>query len=204
VFSVVGIFVTMAIKPIVGSALQVPLFHGLAEQQMSEIVEHAERVIYQPGEALIQDGDHGDAAILVISGRATQFNALSSTNPYQTIAPGSMVGEMAMLIDTVHHLTVVADEPIKALKFHRPMVEGLMAQHPSLADHFISRIAERLKDLAAEMRAAISNTETQDLIPAEDDPSVLASGRASPSAGAGRLRERPSNPAAVPPASPVN
>ncbi len=179
----------MTIKPIVGSALQVPLFHGLAEQQISEIVRRAERVVYQPGEALIQDGDHGEAAILVISGHATQFNALSRTNPYQAIAPGTLVGEMAMLIDTVHHLTVVADESIKALKFHRPMIEGLMTEDPSLADHFISRIAERLSGLAAEMRAAISPTKDQGLSGADRHAPAAPSERSS-------SRDLPSSPAA--------
>ena len=146
----------MSLMPMVGAALKVPLFHGLEPDQMSELVRRAERVVYEPGDALIQNGDKGDAAILVITGRATQFNAFSTTHPYDPINPGSLVGEMAMLVETTHHLSVVADEPIKALKFHRSMIEATMAEDPRLADHFVSRIASRLTDLAAEMRAMMA------------------------------------------------
>ncbi len=146
----------MTLQPIIGSALKVPLFHGLEPEQMSELVQRAERVVYEPGEALIQNGELGDAAILVVTGRATQFNAFSSTHPYDPIGPGSLVGEMAMLVETTHYLSVVADEPVKALKFHRAMIEAFMGEDPRLADHFVSRIASRLNDLAAEMRATIA------------------------------------------------
>lgn len=159
----------MSSEIVLGSALQIPLFHGLAEHQMSEIVRRSDRVTYQAGEKLTYDGERGEAAILVFSGQATQFNPLSKTHPYRTITPGTLVGEMAMLVDAIHHLTVVADAPIKALKFRRSMIESLMAEDPALADHFVSRIAERLKKVAEEMRAALASAEDK---PAFSAPST--------------------------------
>lgn len=195
----------MTVKPIVGSALQVPLFHGLGSEQMSEIIRRAERVVYEPGEALIEDGEKGDAAILVISGRATQYNALHSTHPYGPVGPGFLVGEMAMLIETVHHLTVIADEPIKALKFHRPMIETLMGEDPRLADHFVSRIASRLNNLAAEMRAMVTSSEQHDLgAPAAMQALGDASNPASPTSSPASFEGLPSSSAAEPPTFPVN
>ena len=153
------------VERLIGSALKVPLFHGLAPHDMSQLVSRAERVLFQPGDALIRNGEMGDAALLVITGRATQFNAYTSTRPYEPIGPGSLVGEMAMLIETTHHVTVVADETIKALRFSRPMIETLMAEQPNLADHFVRRIATRLNGLADEMRAAL-NTKSGPQTPA--------------------------------------
>lgn len=196
-------FFTMTLKPIIGSALQVPLFHGLGANQMSEIVRRAERVVYEPGEALIEDGEKGHAAILVISGRATQFNAFSTTHPYDSIGPGSLVGEMAMLVETTHHLTVIADEPIKALKFHRPMIEALMGEDPRLADHFVARIASRLNDLAAEMRAMIAPSEQH-----ASDRTPVAPTTAAPEPAPGALpvsfESRSTTAPIEPPTYPVN
>lgn len=205
-FGLVGFF-TMTHKPIVGSALQIPLFHGLDAEQMSEIVRRAEHVQYEPGEALIEDGEKGEAAILVISGRATQFNAFSTTRPYDPIGPGSLVGEMAMLVETVHHLTVIADEPIKALKFHRPMIEALMGEDPRLADHFVARIASRLNDLAAEMRAAVDPMEQRAPSATADTRThaLLSSTEQPPSASpAPRTFEGLTSSADEPPSFPVN
>jgi len=145
--------VVMAIQKLMGAALKVPLFDGLQPRQMNEIVQRAERVIYRPGEALIRQGEIGDAAVLLITGRATCILSLAASSRYELFDSGSLIGEMAMLIKTEHVSTVIADEEIRALRFPRTMIEMLMAQDPDIADHFVRRIASRLNGLAAEMRA---------------------------------------------------
>ena len=64
-----------------------------------------------------------------------------------------MVGEMAMLIDTTHTATVVALEPIKAMKFSRASVLAVMHDDPDIAAHFVGKLTARLQSLAAELRA---------------------------------------------------
>lgn len=159
----------MSIERMVRSTLSVPLFYGLDPEQMSALLDKAERVTYQPGEHLIETGEFGDAAIFVVSGRATQFNPLSSLDPHDPVEPGALVGEMAMLVETQHHLTVVADEPMKAVKFTRAMIQAEMADDPSLADHFVRRIASRLSDLAVKMRALDSASQRQTAGPHASD-----------------------------------
>lgn len=148
----------MSDDPELGSAFRVPLFHGLDRTRMENLARRAERVIYQPGDPLIEAGDHGDAAILIVAGRATEINRLSGSDRYKQLTVGALIGEMAMLVETVHHVSVIADEAIKAVRFPRTMVNEMMADDPELADHFVRRIASRLSDVANEMRAVDSGT----------------------------------------------
>lgn len=143
----------MAIEKLMGAALRVPLFHGLQPQQMSEIVHRANRIIYQPGDMIFRQHEIGDAAILIVTGRATSISTHTGQHAYDAVAPGSLIGEMAMLIETEHLTTVVADDVVRALRFPRAVIQDLMAEDPDLADHFVRRIASRLNGLASEMRA---------------------------------------------------
>lgn len=119
---------------------------------MAELLNRAEPVHFQPGETLIAHGDFGDGALFIISGRATQYDYHSTMQSYTQLGPGSLVNEMAMLIETQQFQTVVADEPIKAAKFRRDMIQSMMLAIPEMADFFVQRIAARLGDLAQEMR----------------------------------------------------
>lgn len=148
----------MSLDRLVGSALKVPLFYGLPEAQMSALLHRAERVVYYPGEYLIESGTFGDAAFLIVSGRGSEIHPLSPTQRFEPVAPGALVGEMAMLIETQHHVDVIADETIKAVRFSRELIQTMMAESPDLADHFVRTIARRLSDLAAEMRHVSSGS----------------------------------------------
>lgn len=155
----------MSANRLIGSALKVPLFYGLPEDQMSALLNRAERVVYYAGERLIESGTYGDAAFLIVSGRGSEIHPLSPTQRFEPIGPGALVGEMAMLIETQHHVDVIADETIKAVRFSRTLIQAMMAESPDLADHFVRTIAGRLSDLAAEMRDASRLTDT-DRMPA--------------------------------------
>lgn len=136
-----------------GSALKVPLFYGLDEGRMAKLLARATPVAFGAGETIIEAGEFGDCAMMVISGHATEYNAFSPLHPYTSIGPGALIAEMAMLIETQHHHSVIADSALKVLQFTRSDIEDLMGDDPVLADHFVQSIAGRLNNLAKEMRA---------------------------------------------------
>ena len=72
--------------------------------------------------------------------------------PRQPVEPGSLVGEMAMLIEHDYRITVVACSSIRALKITRAQMQAHMLAAPSLAEHFVGRISSRLSRVAVELR----------------------------------------------------
>lgn len=143
----------MAIDPVSASLLRLDVFQGLKPLQITEIARRAERIVYKPGQILIEDGAAGDAAVIVVAGEAVRTRAPMSANDVEeAIEPGSMLGEMAMLIETDYTSTVIAKGAVRALRITREAMLAMMLEDPSLADHLVAKMARRLEDIASDLR----------------------------------------------------
>ena len=143
----------MAIDALVKPFLRLPLFQGLKPLQLTEIVRRADRVVYKPGDTLIQEDKTGDGAIVVVSGEAARLSGPDDGSPAETIVEGSIIAELAMLVESVHSATVVARTQVRALKISREDMHAQMADDPRLAEHMMGKIASRLRRLAFEVKA---------------------------------------------------
>lgn len=143
----------MAIDALVKPLLRLPLFQGLKPLQLTEIVRRAGRIIYKPGDVLIREDDVGDGAIIIVAGEAFRVPHDGDTSPAEAVPEGSMVAELAMLVETVHSATIVARTPIRALKINREDMHELMGEDAQLGEHMMTRIASRLSNLVREIQA---------------------------------------------------
>lgn len=129
----------------------VALFEGLTGEQLAAIAKSAERIVFKPGDKIIEDGTDSGAAFLVVSGEARLLETGDSDEP-MTVEPGSLLAEMSMFIDSEPSATVVATSAVRALKLDRLAMLDRMTADPTLADHFVAAISGRLKDIADELR----------------------------------------------------
>ncbi len=142
----------MAIDALVQPLRCVALFHGLRPLQITEIARRAERIVYRPGDTIIAEDEEGDAAVLIVSGDAVQISGPEHDGMPIAIEPGSLVGEMAMLVETQHSATVIARGQVRALRITREEMHEQMQNDPAVADHLMHKIAGRLSHLANELR----------------------------------------------------
>ena len=133
---------------------RVGLFQGLTSLQITEIWRRSERVVWRAGEAIITAGDSGDAAFVIISGAAERVSGPELAGGTQPVRPGSLVGEMAMLVETEHSSTVRAAGAVRTLKITRAALLAQMGEDPDLAEHFVAAITGRLRVLADALRRA--------------------------------------------------
>ena len=131
--------------------VRVPLFNGLSKSQLQALADAAERIAIDSGKTIIAEDQPGDCAFLLVKGQAARLEGTGRAT--ETLPLGTMVGEMAMLIATTHTATVVAIEPIKALKFTRAALLAVMQEDPDIAAHFVTKLTARLEILARELRA---------------------------------------------------
>lgn len=143
----------MAIDALVKPFLYLPLFKGLKPLQITEIVRRADRIVYRPGDVIIEDDQPGDAAIVIISGDAVRTTGLEPGAAAEPVPEGAIIGELAMLIETVHSATIIARGPVRALRISRSEMHAQMADDPQLAEHLTQQIAARLSRLASEILA---------------------------------------------------
>ena len=142
----------MAMDALVKPFLLLPLFKGLKPLQLTEIVRRAERIVYRPGDVIIEEDRHGDAAIVIVSGEAVRVTGLEPGAAAEPIPEGAIVAELAMLVEMVHSATIVARTPVKALRLTREDMHAQMADDPKLAEHLTEQITARLQRLALEIQ----------------------------------------------------
>jgi CRP/FNR family transcriptional regulator, cyclic AMP receptor protein len=147
----------MSNESLVAPLLRVRLFQGLSPRQLGDIARRAERIMYRTGALITEEGDAADAAVLIVSGETERIGA----GLREPVAPGSLIGELAMLIEHTYGSTVVARGPVKALKITRSMMHDLMLRDQALAEHMVERVSSRLSGLLGEMKSVDAGLEQQ-------------------------------------------
>lgn len=141
----------MALDALVRPLLDIAIFRGLKPLQLTEIVRRAERTVYQPGQVLIEENAEADAAIVIVSGECMRVSGPDMRSRAEPVSAGSLLAELAMLIETQHTSTVVARTQVRALRLPRAELHEIMAADADMAEHFVSKISGRLHAMHAEL-----------------------------------------------------
>jgi CRP-like cAMP-binding protein len=143
----------MAIDLVLESLRRVPLFAGLTSEQIAEVGRGAQRRAFRKGEVIAAAGEPGDGAYLILLGdavsRTGRDGARGTTKP---VDPGSLVGELAMLVEHNYGTTVVAQGWVDCLKLERSMLHDQMRTDPGIAERIAEAIRGRLTLVAAELQ----------------------------------------------------
>ena len=126
----------MAIDALVKPLLQLPLFRGLKPMQITEIVRRADRIVYRPGDVIIEEHAEADAAIVLVEGEAVRVSGPDLSGRAEPVQVGSLLAELGMLIETQHSSTIVARTAVNAMRIPRTEIHEMMAEDPAIADHF--------------------------------------------------------------------
>ncbi|MCU0955220.1 MAG: cyclic nucleotide-binding domain-containing protein [Hyphomicrobium sp.] len=165
----------MAIDAFVQAMLKLEIFQGLKPLQITEIARRAYRVVYKPGDFIIRQDEDGDAAVIVVSGDAVRISGPGLSEPAEPVPQGSLLGEMAMLIETQHTSTVIARNTVRALRISREELQAQMADDSSLADHFVQRITARLSTVLESLKAIDALVVEASMVPAPASRTGIAS-----------------------------
>ena len=141
----------MVADKVIAPLLRVPIFMGLHAPQLSGIARDAEKIAFRADSTITQAGVVGDGAYLIVSGVAVRQPSVS-TEAAEPIEPGSLIGELAMLVDHVYGATVRAQGRVTCLKILRSALLQQMERDPDLAEHFSNILTARLMHVSAEMR----------------------------------------------------
>lgn len=142
----------MARDTLIHALRQITLFDGLSPMQITEIARRADRIVFKPGSAISTAHRPADGAIILVSGKAERIAGPGLQTAPQLLPAGTIVTEMAMIIDTTPTSTVIAVTQVRALRIGREDIHELIAEDPSLGDHFMAKAAGRLNEIAAHMR----------------------------------------------------
>lgn len=129
-----------------------PIFKGLSEKQLGLIVNAGEKAFFEAGENLISKDERGGIAFLIMTGSARCLQFPGAPAASGNIEPGSLVGELAMLVDTVHPFTVQARDRVRALALKREALKQAMEREPAIAQLISNNLVLRLQNFASDLR----------------------------------------------------
>ena len=139
------------LDPKIGLLENLPIFKGLSQKQLGLIVGIATKAFFNSGENLITRDNRGDSAFLIMTGSARCLHFPGAPSE-ERVGPGALLGELAMLVDTVHALTVQAAERVRALAIHREALRLAMMQEPDIAQKISDNLLMRLQSFAQDLR----------------------------------------------------
>jgi len=143
------------LKDEVQTLRQVPLFAGVAPAKLKLLAFASDRVSYRSGEILFHQGDPGDAAYVILEGKA---DILADANGGQIkiaeLSDNAIVGEIAILCDVSRTATVKAAGPLEALRIRKDDFLKLLADYPDMMLEILRSLAQRLTRTTSELTEA--------------------------------------------------
>lgn len=130
----------------------IALFHGLSSGQLSAIAAKGEKEFFNGGHTIVKARSKFKAAYLILSGTVETRPTKKSGLQPESYDAGSLVGEMAMLTDTVAAIDIVAAERVRALAISREALYEVLEKNPEIAFHLADKVTERLLQVSHDLR----------------------------------------------------
>jgi CRP-like cAMP-binding protein len=129
---------------------QIPLFSGLAFDQLAQLQAHAVVKHYLPGEIILHEGERLPAQLFtVLSGRIGVKKTASTGKEtiLRTLPAGELFAAPALLGNGSAPATVVAEQDCQILTIERTALLEMIQNAPDLALQIIAVLTERLQHL---------------------------------------------------------
>jgi CRP-like cAMP-binding protein len=134
----------MTIQDDITFLARVPTFAHLEFSALQIVAMGSETKHLADGETLFRAGETTDAGYVIQAGalKLITHDPVRS-DPSITFGPGALVGELALLTETVHPATAIAVEPTVVLRISRSLFRKVLEGFPESARLIRDRIAER-------------------------------------------------------------
>ena len=147
----------MSIKEEVEVLRNIPLFAKLEPAKLKLLAFTSERLTYEGGQPLFQQGDMGDAAYIVMEGAAdVMINTPKGQVKVATLGRHAIIGEIAILCDVPRTATVVANQHTVALKINKDTFFRLVTEFPQMSVEIMRELARRLEKTNEQLRQALA------------------------------------------------
>jgi SulP family sulfate permease len=150
---------------VAGAAQEVELRHMLAAHfsgdALEVLLDRCEMMELEPGAILIRRGDPGDALYFIERGEVSVLVPLSGDQHkrVRALAPGTIVGEMALYSGQPRSADVVAATTCRVRRLSAERFARLQRDHPMVANQFhrfvVTLLSERLSAVNDEIRALL-------------------------------------------------
>jgi len=129
----------------------VPTLHLLGRGALRILAIGSENRDLQEGEVLFKAGDKADCGLVIQQGWFRLIKPDSSETEGKTVGPRSLLGEIALLTDTVRPVTAVAIQPATVIRISRSLFLKTLDGFPDAAERLRDNMASRFNQSAREI-----------------------------------------------------
>ena len=131
---------------------RIPLFALFDAGSMNALAFRSETRVLRTGDTLFRRDDVSDGGFILTAG-AIELYAHEDSAPSFVARPWTLIGEMALMVESTRPVTAIAAEPSTVLKIARPQFLDLLARHPETAVRVQELLCDRLREVAQAMTA---------------------------------------------------
>ena len=136
---------------------QVPMFAEIEPAKLKLLAFMSERVAFDPGKRLVQQGDPADAAYLIIDGHAEVIlETPAGPVVVATLGANETVGEMGILGDMPRNATVRAKDRVVVLRISKEPFMRMVREFPNMAVSIMRELAQRLDATNHQLSGALA------------------------------------------------
>lgn len=149
----------MTLEAEVAALKKVTLFRGIDDAKLRLLAFISERVTFREGERLMEQGEKGDVAFIILKGSAdVLIRTAKGEERVASVGENDFVGEIAILIDVPRTATVQATSSVSALAVSKDDFFKLLRNFPDMALEVMRVLAHRLERTTAEVGRLKSQT----------------------------------------------
>jgi CRP-like cAMP-binding protein len=149
----------MAIEDDIAFFETVPTLAVLGKQALRVLAIGAETRHLPSGAVLFYAGELVDGGYIVQDGTLLVEHATPSEGSEYTVGPGTLLGKLALLIDSISPVTAIAKEPTVLIRIPRNLFRKMLEGYPAAAKRLRDTMAERVDDWTRELTTVKSALE---------------------------------------------
>lgn len=149
----------MALEDDIALLSRVPLFAALGAEPVRLLAFSAETRALRAGDVLFREGNAADSGYVVVDG-ALVLAGTGGLGEHRA-GPGALVGEIALIVETLRPATATAAEPTSVLRIPRALFRRVLTEFPEAAvrvhDDFRDKMRRTTSDLLRVQRLFAGN-----------------------------------------------
>ncbi|ANK80353.1 MAG: cyclic nucleotide-binding protein [Rhizobiales bacterium NRL2] len=124
---------------------QIPMFQKVEQSKLKLLAFTSERLVFQPGQVVCEQGEPGDSMYVIVDGDADVIvNLPAGPLTVAQLHKNSFFGEIAILCDIPRTATVKATTTLTTLRITTDLFYRLVAEFPQMTIEIMREIAARL------------------------------------------------------------
>ncbi len=139
---------------------QVPLLSEFSDEQLRLFAFSAENITVDAGAELYHQGDRTEAGFVIVSGRISlEAQDENGRSELASFGPGSLLGEMALFVETTRPNSAIARERSEVIRIRRALFKRMLLEYPEIAQALQVKLGDRLRATTGRMAGVADKLE---------------------------------------------